>query len=252
MAIRAYPEEGADIEREVTSGTVLWVDLSQSDAEWYALYADGAESVGYVKRSDTVACPAETLFQIASAVPKDGKVKVNAILTMYDDEEADDEETESEPVRMTWSAFWTKVEEIEKELAEEDDEQEGTTIDLEGGIRTISTLSMTETVGQCVLYVEDQYEGVLAECSFALCDAVVTRMRTGDRKTYGLVVASDVKSRVNLRQGPDKSSKRLGRYYTGTQVEVLASEGEWYRVSVNGMDTGYMMKEFVTIVKQEE
>ena len=80
----------------------------------------------------------------------------------------------------------------------------------------------------------------------------MTRRHTGDRKTYGIVIASDTRNRVNLRQTPSQNGKRLGRYFTGTQVEILGSQDEWYRVSVNGTEVGYMMKEYVMIVEQEE
>ena len=104
VAIYAYPDEDSDIEREVSSGTILRVDLSQSSADWYAVYSEGEESSEYVLRSETASCPQETLFEYAAVTPKNGKVKVTAI---FYSEGTDYEE--AEPVQLTWSAFQNQL-----------------------------------------------------------------------------------------------------------------------------------------------
>ncbi|MBR4069302.1 MAG: SH3 domain-containing protein [Clostridia bacterium] len=52
--------------------------------------------------------------------------------------------------------------------------------------------------------------------------------------------------RLNLRQLPDQHSVSLGRYYNGTQVELLTTENEdWAKVRIGTLE-GYMMTEFLT------
>lgn len=56
--------------------------------------------------------------------------------------------------------------------------------------------------------------------------------------------------RLNLRAGPDKGAQSLGRYYTGTRVQVLEDTGDWCRVRIatgtRGARTeGYMMSQYL-------
>ena len=81
-------------------------------------------------------------------------------------------------------------------------------------------------------------------------DLLYTRQYTGDSLRYGIVISDDARDRLNLREEPDRSSKSIGKYFSGTQVEILGEEGDWYRVRVDFRD-GWMMKEFVREVPQE-
>ena len=67
-------------------------------------------------------------------------------------------------------------------------------------------------------------------------------------KTCGVVINSDQRERLNLREKPDRKSAALGKYFSGTQVEILSETGDWYEVRV-GWEEGYMMKEFVQLVE---
>lgn len=86
---------------------------------------------------------------------------------------------------------------------------------------------------------------------FSPADLILTREHTGDSRTFGLVVNPDPRDRLHLRAEPKRGSESLGKFYTGTQVEILDETGDWYHVRV-GFDEGYMMREFVTIIEQEE
>lgn len=74
----------------------------------------------------------------------------------------------------------------------------------------------------------------------------------GSGKRYGVVVNEFSYERLNLRDLPKRTARSLGRYYTGTQVEILEEiekPGEvcpeiWYEVQVDGKQ-GYMLADFV-------
>ena len=50
-----------------------------------------------------------------------------------------------------------------------------------------------------------------------------------------------------LRREANVSSESLGYYRNGKTVTLLARQGDWYKVSVDGK-TGYMMKKFISVV----
>lgn len=55
------------------------------------------------------------------------------------------------------------------------------------------------------------------------------------------VANPDPKDRLNLRVRPDKASDSLGKYYSGTQVEILEQvNSEWAKVRIGFADAGYM------------
>ncbi|MBR3857983.1 MAG: leucine-rich repeat protein [Bacteroidaceae bacterium] len=95
----------------------------------------------------------------------------------------------------------------------------------------------------CGLDTEDGYRYAY----FAPADLNLTRYDTHDGKTYGMVVSDDLRDRLNLRAKPDKGSESLGKYFSGTQVEILEEQGDWYKVRVDFQE-GWMMKEYVRIV----
>ncbi len=84
--------------------------------------------------------------------------------------------------------------------------------------------------------------GDIAECR---------RSWTGDQLRFGLVVSSDVSSRVNLREAPDKSAAVVKKYFSGMQLEILAERDGWYQVRMNDGLSGYMMADYVMTVEQE-
>ena len=81
-------------------------------------------------------------------------------------------------------------------------------------------------------------------------DLSLIREYTGDNKTFGIVVNRDPRDRLHLRAEPAKQAKSLGKFFSGTQVEILSETDGWYQVRA-GFQEGYMMKEFVDIVPQE-
>ncbi len=69
--------------------------------------------------------------------------------------------------------------------------------------------------------------------------------RTYDGRMFSVVANPDSKDRLNLRKGPSKTSDSLGKYYNGTQVEVIEYLHDgWAHVRVDGKE-GYMMVEFL-------
>ena len=50
---------------------------------------------------------------------------------------------------------------------------------------------------------------------------------------------------VNVREKPDRSSKKLAKLYKGHKLTVTGENDEWYRVEFDGTE-GYIVKEFVT------
>ncbi|MBE5778358.1 MAG: hypothetical protein E7331_03385 [Clostridiales bacterium] len=82
-------------------------------------------------------------------------------------------------------------------------------------------------------------------------DLLFTRYDDGTDRVYGLVISDELQNRLHLREKPDKASRSLGRYFSGTQVEIFEEKGDWYRVRV-GTQEGWMMKKFIRIVPAEK
>ncbi len=61
---------------------------------------------------------------------------------------------------------------------------------------------------------------------------------------YGVIVNPNQRDRLHLRESPSTRSTSLGRYFNGTQVEILEWVNEWVRVRVDGKE-GYMLSEYV-------
>lgn len=61
---------------------------------------------------------------------------------------------------------------------------------------------------------------------------------------------SDPASRLNLRTQPGKDASSLGRFYSGTPVEIVADAGGgWSQVRIGGADSGvggYMMTQYLS------
>lgn len=66
----------------------------------------------------------------------------------------------------------------------------------------------------------------------------------GSGRDYGYVVNEFPTDRLNLREAPDTRSKSLGRYFTGTQMEILGEMDGWLHVQLDGKK-GYVMEEFM-------
>ena len=52
-------------------------------------------------------------------------------------------------------------------------------------------------------------------------------------------------SSVNLRREPDTESSKLGNYKRGTVIKIYDKVGEWYKVSVDGIN-GYMYADYIS------
>ena len=57
---------------------------------------------------------------------------------------------------------------------------------------------------------------------------------------------SDPESRLNMRSAPDKNAASLGKFYSGTQVQIAADAGGgWSQVTI-GSVSGYMMTQYLS------
>ena len=56
---------------------------------------------------------------------------------------------------------------------------------------------------------------------------------------------------VRIRESADSSSKIVTNAYRNEKVEILSTEGDWYKVKYEGK-TGYMSKEFVEVKEEEK
>lgn len=68
-----------------------------------------------------------------------------------------------------------------------------------------------------------------------------------DMQSFGVITSPDAHDRLHLRKEPSRQSESLGRYFNGTQVEILETLGDWCKVRVDGQE-GYMMSEFLSII----
>ncbi len=57
------------------------------------------------------------------------------------------------------------------------------------------------------------------------------------------------KDRLHLREKPERGSASLGKFYTGTPVEVLERKGDWARVHLGHLE-GFMMRQYLAQGKQ--
>lgn len=61
---------------------------------------------------------------------------------------------------------------------------------------------------------------------------------------------SDPDSRLNMRKEPSADSASLGKFYSGTEVEILSDAGDgWSQVSIGGGQNsldGYMMSDYLS------
>ena len=67
----------------------------------------------------------------------------------------------------------------------------------------------------------------------------------GAAKT-ALIKSDDPVKRLNLRSGPSKNGAVLGKYYSGTMVNLLGEERDgWVRVSIGGTAIGYVQAAYL-------
>lgn len=84
---------------------------------------------------------------------------------------------------------------------------------------------------------------LIAVLSICIQSMIVFSAYAGEEITTGMAIVNNPnpKDRLNLRVKPDKASDSLGKYYSGTQVEILESaKSEWVKVRIGFVDSGYM------------
>ena len=58
---------------------------------------------------------------------------------------------------------------------------------------------------------------------------------------------SDPSARLNMRVQPDRNAAAVGKFVSGTQVEILGSYGGWYHVRTPDGLTGYMYGRYLQL-----
>ncbi|MCH5275554.1 MAG: SH3 domain-containing protein [Lachnospiraceae bacterium] len=56
--------------------------------------------------------------------------------------------------------------------------------------------------------------------------------------------------RLNVREAPDITARKLGSVDTGRQFEVLEDCGEWIKIQYTGREAGYVSAEYVTLTEE--
>ena len=69
---------------------------------------------------------------------------------------------------------------------------------------------------------------------------------TMDSRAWAVVSNPDSNDRLHLRASPDRGAKSLGKYYNGTPMRILETQGDWVRVDIFGI-SGWMMKQYLAI-----
>ena len=88
---------------------------------------------------------------------------------------------------------------------------------------------------------------------------VTPGVRNPGMKNVAVVTSPNLKDRLNLRASASEKSRSLGKFYSGTQVEVLdynstdasVREKTWYKVRVNGQ-VGYMQAKYLLDIQLGE
>jgi cell wall-associated NlpC family hydrolase len=86
-------------------------------------------------------------------------------------------------------------------------------------------------------YIKSEFF-IYGDDAAAVIDNYVTR--------YAVVIAD----RLNVREEPDKESKRIGYIDNGEQVKFIEDLGEWYKVEYTDEKFGYVASEYVTIKEE--
>ena len=72
-----------------------------------------------------------------------------------------------------------------------------------------------------------------------------------DRDGWAVVNNPKPEDRLHLRASASKDAASLGKFYTGTPVKVLETQGEWAQVDAFGV-RGYMMKKYLATGQDAE
>ena len=209
------------------------VDLGYHDWE----SEDGAvyiERYGYLKRSEAVRGPASTLFTVSRLYPKDDSVLIF-------DLESDDG---GRNIRLNPITFGEYREAVKREYANIQTDYDA------GEYSEEQYRFWIDDIGYCYCYYDDYgYADMTGYCY--LKDTEIFREYTGDSRVLGMVMSDRPENRVNLRAAPDTASASLGKFFTGTQAEVLGEEGDWYHIRI-GFTEGWMIKIYFRVIPQED
>ncbi len=114
------------------------------------------------------------------------------------------------------------------------------------------------TVDFYVLYpTADEETGEMKTKAHVLRYPIVYQQKEEEKKEEkpaepAMQTGKTTKGQVNMRKGPSKKEDRITKLKKGTKVTILetvtdAEGNEWYKVTVQGVGDGYVMKEFIKI-----
>ena len=81
--------------------------------------------------------------------------------------------------------------------------------------------------------------------AFALALAMMLCASYALAETAYVDNGSNPESRLNMRSAPDKNAASLGKFYSGTQVEIVADAGSGWSQVMIGSVGGYMMTQYL-------
>ena len=67
-----------------------------------------------------------------------------------------------------------------------------------------------------------------------------------DRRDWAVVNNPNPADRLHLRSQPSRDAAPLGKYYSGTPVQVLERQGDWTKVMIFGCAKGWMMTKYLS------
>lgn len=90
---------------------------------------------------------------------------------------------------------------------------------------------------------------------FALIIVLTCLINASCAETTMFVNNPNAADRLHLRKAPDQDSESLGKYYNGTAVTVLRSQGVWSEVNIgigNAQQTGWMMTKYLSMTNPDD
>lgn len=90
---------------------------------------------------------------------------------------------------------------------------------------------------------------------FALIIVMACLISAACAETTMFVNNPNPADRLHLRKTPNRDSESLGKYYNGTNVTVLRSQGDWSEVNIgmgNAQQTGWMMTKYLSMTRPDE
>ena len=230
LNVRSKPSTSSSIVTKVKHGATVQVLATEGD--WAQIAVNG--HTGYVMKKYLVITEQPTATPEATAEPQPTEAPTTApegvSATVKLSSVSSNLNVRSKP--STGSSIVTKV-------------KHGATVQV---LATEGSWAQISVNGQSG-YVMKKYL-VIAEQSTATPEATAEPTPTTVPEVVNAMVKlSSSTSNLNVRSKPSTSSSIVTKVKHGATVQVLATEGSWAQISVNGQ-TGYVMKKYLVIAEQ--